>query len=101
MQTPCYGMSHVFFPPIPWPKNVGRRPNPDTLRSYNEARSICETCDFTSECLELAIDRGETNGCWAGIVFERTVEVKRNISPRDFNRWKENRYKRAGIGKLV
>jgi hypothetical protein len=56
--APCAGLQTLFFD-----KN-----------SVKQAKMLCLTCNFRTECRELAGERGESFGVWGGINFENRRE---------------------------
>lgn len=40
---------------------------PEKGGSTREAKTICRSCDVRAECLQWALDRGETHGIWGGL----------------------------------
>ena len=70
--APCAGLHTVFFD-----KNM-----------VKEAKTKCLTCNFRTECRQLAGERGESFGVWGGINFENRRERERFLKEFRQNRRK-------------
>lgn len=48
------------------------------------AKAVCDTCPVVEECLEYALDTGQTDGVWGGMSEdERRTERRRRQRRRD------------------
>jgi len=59
--APCAGQHFTFFDP----------------HLVKEAKKLCLTCNFRTECRELAGERRESFGVWGGVNFENRRERER------------------------
>lgn len=54
-QAACKGCTELFFP------------DKGDMKSTFEAKKVCATCPVRVECLEFALENGETVGIWGGM----------------------------------
>lgn len=47
------------------------------------AKSICAKCDYTNECLSLALESGQDAGVWGGTSEEERRALKKKIASND------------------
>lgn len=65
--APCMGLTRLFF---------------STTNMVEDAKVICDTCNYKRECLEFALSTKQSDGVWGGINFSNTREFsafKRNL----------------------
>lgn len=66
--TPCQNAPDLFFPD-PETDNV--------IRSYKMAKQLCSGCPVILECINYAVQAGETNGMWGGLTPEEIRKLRR------------------------
>jgi WhiB family redox-sensing transcriptional regulator len=68
-QAACVGEDpELFFP-------VGTQG--PALRDITSAKRVCARCPVTSECLDWALDNGQTAGVWGGTCEQERVALLR------------------------
>jgi WhiB family redox-sensing transcriptional regulator len=61
----CRGATPVFYPP-----DTRRRQTTRGAAKIAAAKAICAICPVRAECLQHALDNGETDGIWGGLTAE-------------------------------
>ena len=76
-QAACRGMDvNLFFPPS--------YKAPAVLGQVEEARSVCRRCPVRATCLEWAVNTGQGDGIWGGLIPDERPRAKRR--PRSSRR---------------
>jgi WhiB family redox-sensing transcriptional regulator len=53
-----------------------------SLTDIEAARSICQRCPVTTQCLRWALDLGQVSGVWGGTTEEERNALRRTSVPR-------------------
>ncbi|MFI5814885.1 WhiB family transcriptional regulator [Streptomyces sp. NPDC051643] len=77
-EAACAGISTDLFFPV---GNTGA-----ALDQADEAKAICRRCPVSDECLQWALNTGQTFGVWGGL----TEDERRDVRRREYREKRES-----------
>ena len=75
---PCKDVDPEVFFPYHGPEHGRDKETADAL--LEQARETCAGCSIARQCLDEALDRGETFGVWGGRDFATDPEIRNRIT---------------------